>query len=98
MKILTFISGWNWNNTRVKRVLIMTMLISSFNLYARDADAPDMGLLEFLGEGVSVDNEVVDPMTWQDIENMTGSRQDKAQSPQKTQQQRQQDVRRQDHE
>lgn len=74
------------------------MLISSFNLYARDADAPDVDLLEFLGEGVSVDNHVVDPMTWHDMEDMTGSYQDKTASRQQTKHQKQQDSRRQEHE
>ena len=96
MKISIFTNGWNWSNTRVKPVLIMMMLISSCNVYARDGDVPDMKLLEFLGEGVSVDNEVVDPMSWRDMENMTGSRQDKAQASQ--QKQKQQESRRQDHE
>ena len=50
----------------------MMTLISSMSLYAQDSDAPDMALLEFLGEGVKVEDEVIDPMTWQAIEEMTG--------------------------
>lgn len=73
MRIWNFINGWNWRNAKVKRALVMMALISNMSLYAQDSEAPDMALLEFLGEGVKVEEEVVDPMTWQAIEDMTGS-------------------------
>lgn len=57
----------------------MMTLISSMSLYAQDSEAPDMALLEFLGDGVKVENEVVDPMTWQAMEAMTGTTQDNKQ-------------------
>jgi hypothetical protein len=63
----------------------MMMLISGMNLYAQDSDAPDMALLEFIGEGVKVDNDVVDPISWQSMEDMTGSNQNKQQQSQQTQ-------------
>jgi hypothetical protein len=49
------------------------LLTNGLSLYAQDSAAPDMALLEFLGEGVKVEDEVIDPMTWQAIEQMTGS-------------------------
>jgi len=76
----------------------MMMLITSLNLYARDSAAPDMALLEFLGEGVKVDNDIIDPMTWQAMQDMTGSHQDARQQGNKPQAKSQQDSRRHDHE
>jgi hypothetical protein len=73
-------------------------LITGMNLYAQNSDAPDMALLEFLGEGVQVGKEVVDPMTWQAIEKMTGGDQDQQQQTQQVHNDGQQEHRRQDHE
>jgi len=56
-----------------------------------------MALIEFLGEGVKVGKEVVDPLTWQAMEDVTGSNQAKSQQVHQAQDQRQQDSRR-DHE
>ena len=98
MKISIFTNGWNWSSRTVSRVVVMMMLMSGLNLYAQDSNAPDMALLEFLGEGVKVDKEVVDPLTWQAMEEMTGSTQDKSQSPGQTKPEQQQDNRRQAHE
>lgn len=98
MKISTFTNGWNWSSTTVRRVLVIMMLLTGLNIYAQDSAAPDMSLLEFLGEGVKVDNEVVDPMTWQAMEDMTGSDQDHKQTARtRHDDDRQQDSRRQDH-
>lgn len=63
----------------------MMMLITGMNLYAQDSAAPDMALLEFIGEGVKVDNDVIDPITWQSMEDMTGSNQAKPQHAKQTQ-------------
>lgn len=98
MKISTFTNGWNWSNTTARRVLVIMMLLSGLNVYAQDSQAPDMSLLEFLGEGVKVDNDVVDPLTWQAMEDMTGSDQDKQQQAHTTRDDRRQDSRRQAHE
>ena len=76
----------------------MMMLITGLNVYAQDSDAPDMALLEFIGEGVKVDNDIVDPMTWQAMQDMSGSKQDAQQQDKQTQDKRQQDSRQQDHE
>ena len=77
---------------------MIMMLLSGLNVYAQDSQAPDMSLLEFLGEGVKVDNDVVDPLTWQAMEDMTGSDQDKQQQAHTTRDDRRQDSRRQAHE
>jgi hypothetical protein len=74
------------------------MLLSGLNLYAQDSQAPDMSLIEFLGEGVKVENDVVDPLTWQAMEDMTGSDQDNQQQAHTKRDDRQQDNGRQDHE
>lgn len=58
---------------------MIVMLLAGLNLYAQESDAPDMALLEFIGESVKVDNQIVDPMTWQAMEKMTGGDQDKSQ-------------------
>ncbi len=71
----------------------MAMLFTSSTLFAQDSNAPDMALLEFLGEGVKVGKEVVDPMTWQAMEAMTRSNQDKPQQVRQEKDQRQQDSR-----
>lgn len=101
MNISTFINGWNWSNITVRRVLVIMMLLGGSNLYAQDSQAPDMSLIEFLGEGVKVDNDVVDPLAWQAMEKMTGSHQDnqKHQTQAQTSQDTgQQSGRQQDHE
>ncbi|MBI1422577.1 MAG: hypothetical protein GC149_03850 [Gammaproteobacteria bacterium] len=67
------------------------------NLYAQNSNPPDMALLEFLGEGVKVDNEVVDPMTWQAIEEMTGAKQTQQSKGRQKQDDVRQQSRRQDH-
>ena len=65
MKTSTFTSGWRWNSKTVRRVLLMISLTTSCSLYAGDAGAPDMALLEFIGESVPVGNELVDPVDLQ---------------------------------
>jgi hypothetical protein len=77
---------------------VIMMLLSGLNLYAQDSQAPDMSLIEFLGEGVKVENDVVDPLTWQAMEDMTGSDQDNQQQAHTKRDDRQQDNGRQDHE
>jgi hypothetical protein len=51
---------------------MMMLLMFDFNSYAHDGDAPDMALIEFIGEAVNADNEVIDPIELQAMENMTG--------------------------
>ena len=75
----------------------MMMLLTGMNVYAQDTAAPSMDLLEFIGEGVKVDNDVIDPMTWQAMQDMTGSDQDKSQQGKQTPAKTQQDNRRQGH-
>jgi hypothetical protein len=45
--------------------MLMLLLVTSLNLFARDAQAPDMALLEFIGDSVPAGDELVDPMDWQ---------------------------------
>lgn len=68
MKTSTFISGWRWSSRTVRRVLLMLLLSTSLNVYAGDADAPDMALLEFIGDSVPAGDELVDPMEWQTMQ------------------------------
>ena len=97
MRISIFTNGWNWRNATVKRALVTIMLICGMNLYAQNSNPPDMALLEFLGEGVKVENEVVDPITWQAIEDMTGANQTQQGKTQQKQDGAQQQSRRQNH-
>jgi len=43
----------------------MLLLSASPNVFAGDADAPDMALLEFIGDSVPAGGELVDPIQWQ---------------------------------
>ena len=74
------------------------MLLTGLNLYAQDSNAPDMALLEFLGEGVKVGNGVVDPLTWQAMQDMTGADRHDQQQVRQTQDARQQASGQQKHE
>jgi hypothetical protein len=55
----------------------MMIFLTGLNAYAKDsASPPDMAMLEFIGEGVKVGHDVVDPISWQAMQNMTAKPQD----------------------
>lgn len=80
MKILNFTSGWNLRGVAPGRYSVMTVILmvlaNSQMIHAQQQELPDMELLEFLGEGVQVENEIVDPLDYRDIEKVTGSDQE----------------------
>lgn len=80
MKILNFTSGWNLRGVAPGRYSVMTVILmvlaNSQMIHAQQQELPDMELLEFLGEGVQVKNEIVDPLDYRDIEKVTGSDQE----------------------
>ena len=77
---------------------MIMLLIPGLNLYAQDSDAPDMVLLEFIGDGVNADNDVIDPISWRDMEVMTRSDQVRSQQSGQTRKKTPQDSRQQGNE
>jgi hypothetical protein len=65
MKTSNSISGCHWSSKTARRLLLMTLLATSLNLFASEAGAPDMELLEFIADSVPAGDELVDPMAWQ---------------------------------
>jgi len=49
---------------------VSLILTASLNVSAGTAEDPDMALLEFIGEGARAGDELVDPMAWQDMQEM----------------------------
>ena len=83
MKNWNFINGWNWKRVLSKGSVIMYVFTMTFTgthvVRAEEYTSPDIELLEFLGEGVQVENEIIDPMGYHEIEKITSNEQ-----PQKT--------------
>jgi len=76
MKIWNFINGLNWKGVLSRGSTIMCLLVMAFNgtqsAFAAEDTLPDTEFLEFLGEGIQVENEIIDPMGYHEIEKMTG--------------------------
>ena len=49
------------------------MLSINFTLKARAEQAPSLEFLEFLGQGVQVEGEYLDPVNYQDIDGLVAS-------------------------
>ena len=63
-------SGLNLRNVRVdsaQGLLLCLLLLTSFTSHAEQQNTPSMEFLEFLGEGVKVDGEYLDPVNYDDI-------------------------------
>lgn len=78
MRNWSFISGWNLKGVPVRyraTLYIMMMIANPQFVNAQPEQAPDLEFLEFLGEGIKVENEIIDPLGYQKIEEMTGSEQ-----------------------
>lgn len=65
-----FINGWSLRNTRVNCAVILGLMMTMFNqpTYAGNEEIPSMEFLEFLGSGVSVEGEFLDPVNYTEIE------------------------------
>ena len=74
MKIWNFISGWHLRSVAVKCALISLPTITVVTpLQAKDEDVQakaDMAFIEFLGEGIEVDKEYIDPLRLGEYEQM----------------------------
>lgn len=74
MKILNFISGWNWKGVPVRcGILIVGFLLNIQFIKAQEAEIkvkPDMTFLEFLGEGMDMEKEYIDPLQVHEYEKM----------------------------
>ena len=74
MKIWNFISGWHLRSVAVKCALISLPTITGVTpLQAKDEDVQakaDMAFIEFLGEGIEVDKEYIDPLRLGEYEQM----------------------------
>ena len=89
MKNWNFINGWSLKIARVNRAIVVSMLmmILSQPMLSKQAlanddliseeQAPSIEFLEFLGGGVTVEKEFLDPMNYTEID--TGTKQDKTQ-------------------
>ena len=84
MKIWNFINGWNWKDVLSKGSAIMCLLVMALNstqsAKAADDTGPDPEFLEFLGEGIQVENEIIDIIKYHEIEKMTGKDQQQTKS------------------
>ena len=56
--------------------VMLVMLANTQMVYAQRQEQPDIELLEFLGEGVQLEKEIVDPLDYREIEKVTGSDQE----------------------
>ncbi len=74
MKIWNFISGWRLMSVAAKCVLIGVPALTGVTpLLAKDEDTQaqaDMAFIEFLGEGIDVDKEYIDPLRLSEYEQM----------------------------
>ena len=55
--------------------IIVSMMMTFIHIQtavAQQDEMPSLEFLEFLGEGVQVENEIIDPMGYSEIEKMTG--------------------------
>jgi len=80
MKNLSFISGWNLKSVGARSRAITYILVMMFAntqiVNAQQDETPNLEFLEFLGEGIKIEDEIIDPMGYQEIEKMTGSDQE----------------------
>jgi len=65
-----FINGWSLKTARVNCAVVIGLVMTIFNqqTYAEYNETPSMEFLEFLGTGVSVENEFLDPVNYTEIE------------------------------
>ncbi len=83
MKNWNFINGWSLKTARVNGAYIfmmMTLLITSIQGHAGEQEALPMEFLEFLGEGIVIEDEYLDPVNYADIEQDTMSQNKAVQS------------------
>lgn len=80
MKTWNFINGWSLKIARVNRGMLVGLVMTIFNqsVHADNKqiatdDTPSIEFLEFLGDGVAVEQEFLDPMNYSEIE--TGTKQ-----------------------
>ena len=74
MKNWNFINGWSLKTIRANSVLclmLMNLLTTASISQASDDENPGLALLEFLAEGVMVEDEYLDPMNYADIDSGT---------------------------
>lgn len=74
MKIWNFISGWHSRSALARCGLLGMMILTSIGTtLARQEDMPevvDMSFIEFLGEGIEVDQDFIDPLQLREYEDM----------------------------
>lgn len=70
MKNWNFINGWSLKIARVNRAILASMLMTGLfqQTYASEEPAPSIEFLEFLGTGVTVDDEFLDPVNYSEID------------------------------
>ncbi len=74
MKNWNFTNGWSLKTARVKCAVVLGFLMTMLNqqTYANnvtsDEEIPSIEFLEFLGAGITVDEEFLDPMNYDEIE------------------------------
>ena len=74
MKTWNFINGWSLKIARVNRVMVVSvvMITPSQQIQADEIieqpTTPSIEFLEFLGAGVTVDEEFLDPMNYSEID------------------------------
>ena len=74
MKTWNFINGWSLKIARVNRVMLLGVAMTTLNQqsYAankqtQEEQTPSIEFLEFLGGGVTVEQEFLDPMNYSEI-------------------------------
>ena len=71
MKNWNFINGWSLKIALVNGVyslIFMNLLITTNPIQAEEADTLPMEFLEFLGEGIVIEDEYLDPLNYDDID------------------------------
>ena len=70
MKNLNFTSGWSFRNTRANRVLALVLVMMTLNqqVFANQEVETSIEFLEYLGSGVTVEKEFLDPMNYSEID------------------------------
>ncbi len=70
MKNWNFTNGWSLKIARVNRAILASMLMVSLiqQTWASEEPAPSIEFLEFLGSGVTVDDEFLDPVNYSEID------------------------------
>lgn len=65
-----FINGWSSKTTRVNYALVLGLIMTMSNqqTYADNEETPSIEFLEFLGSGVRVEDEFLDPVNYTEIE------------------------------